>query len=206
MRWVKCPPVDTCRTHVDQASPALSNRVMAAVPRVLAAAMVSKPPVTSSNGLARRVSAIRAPAATTPPTATAAVIGSSHCWMLLTAGSAARSGDGICTHQVAVSATIHLTPAMIARAIPPSTPPAAAPVTVWSRCPAARQAGSINVLQCMVIPRWRRWCSRSATRHWWRSWPNRHRAEQLRANHRGARGHRSGSRRARGHRWCRAPR
>ena len=151
-RWVKWPPVETCRTHADQASPALSSSAMAVTPRVLAAATVSRPPVMSSSGLARRVSAIRAPAAITPPIATAAVIGSSHCWMRATAGSAARSGDGMRSHQVAVFSTIHRTPALIACAMLLSTSPAALAVTEWTALPTTRQAGSVKVLQCMAHP------------------------------------------------------
>ena len=77
-------------------------------------------------------------------------MGSSHCWMRVTAGSAARSGEGSRTHQVAVLTTIHRTPASIAWAIPLSTSPAAlAPDLIT--LPAA-QAGLVNGLQCMGYP------------------------------------------------------
>ena len=56
--------------------------------------MVASPDPTSISGFALRVRAIRAPATITPKTATAAAIGSIHCWRLFTAGSPARSETG----------------------------------------------------------------------------------------------------------------
>ena len=113
-RSVNCPPVDCCRIQVDQASPALSSRVTTATPIVDAAAIVTRPPVTSSSGLALRVMAIRAPAAIIPAAATAAATGSSHCCIRATAGSVARSGDPILIHQLAVFATVQRTPSLMA--------------------------------------------------------------------------------------------
>ncbi len=98
-------------------------------PRVIAAASASRPLETSSNGFARRVSAIRRPAAITPPMPMATVIGSSQAWMRVTAGSVARFGEGIWTHQVAVFTTIQRMPSPIAWAMPPRMPPVTAPVT-----------------------------------------------------------------------------
>ena len=116
---------------------------------MLAAARVSSPPVTSSSGLARRVSAIRAPAAITPATATAAVTGSSQRCIAAIAGSPARFGEGMRSHQVAVLATIHLTPSLTAWAIPLSTSPATLLVADLMRLPAT-QAGSVSGLQGMT--------------------------------------------------------
>ena len=67
------------------------------------------------SGFARRVSAIFPPAMISPSTATATVSGSIHCWSWPTAGSPDRSGDGTCTHQVAVWVTIQVIPDSIAR-------------------------------------------------------------------------------------------
>ncbi len=148
-RWVNWPPVEACRTHADQASPALSSTVAVARPRVLAAARASSPPVTSMSGLARRVSAIRAPAAMTPATATAVVTGSSQCCIALTAGSPDKLGEGIRSHQVAVLVTIHVTPSVTAWAIPLSTSPAALLAADLMRLPAT-QAGSVSGSQGMT--------------------------------------------------------
>ena len=92
----------------------MSSRVTTATPIVDAAAIVTRPPVTSSSGLALRVIAIRAPAAIIPAAATAAVTGSSHCCIRATAGSAARSGEPMPVHQLAVFATVHRTPSLTA--------------------------------------------------------------------------------------------
>ncbi len=101
-RWVNWPPVETWRIHADQASPAFSSSAGIATPRVATAARVTRPPVTSSSGTARRVIAIRAPAAMTLPAAMAAVTGSSQACSWEIAGSDVRSGDGMPIHNVAV--------------------------------------------------------------------------------------------------------
>ena len=151
-RWVNWPPVETCSTHADQASPALSSSVAAVTPSVLAAARVSRPPVTSSSGLARRVSAIRAPAAITPATATAAVTGSSHRWMCGDRGLAGqvRGGDpqppgGRVRHDPRDPVGDRL------RDAAQHVTGGAARSTDWITLPAT-QAGSVNGLQGMTSP------------------------------------------------------
>jgi hypothetical protein len=160
-RWVNWPPVETCKTHVDQASPAWSRSAGTMVPSVVTAARVSRPPVTSSSGLARRAITSRTPAAIIAATATVAVIGSSQDWIRVIAGSAARSGEGIRSHQVAVFVTVHRTPSVIAPARPDRTSDAAvdaAEVTAWDT---SAQAGSTRVSQCMAVTSRRRTgCSR----------------------------------------------
>ena len=206
-RWVKCPPVETCSTHADQASPALSSSVMAVTPSVLAAATVSRPPVTSSSGLARRVSAIRAPAAITPPTATAAVIGSSHCWMRgdrrlggqVGRGDPQPPGGGVLDDPPDPGGDRLRDPARArprprsrsptgSRSLPPGRP-------VRSRC-----------CKAWLTPRSGRSCSRSGKRWRWPSWPSCRRAGPPPASHRAARRPRSGWRPSRSSRRRRGPR
>ena len=140
-RAANCPPVDSCRTHEDQASPALSSSDGSTTPTAEVAAMTTSPAPTSISGFALRVRAIRPPAMITPSTATATASGRIHCWIWPTAGSPARSGDGTCTHQVRVCVTIQLTPDSTALAIPPSAPAAAVPATAPAALAATRHAG-----------------------------------------------------------------
>src|SRR5580704_1834303 len=163
-RWEKWQPVETCKIHADQASPALSISVGTTVPTVVAEARVSRPPVTSSSGLARRAITIRAPAAIVAPTATAAVIGRSQDWMRVIAGSAARSGDGIVTHQATVFVTVQRTPSLIAFARPDSTSDAAEDAADVTTRDTIAQAGSTRVSQCTAITVRGRSCSQAERR------------------------------------------
>ena len=104
------PPVDTCSTHEDQASPAFSSISGSSTPTADVAAMIARPEPTSISGFALRVTAIFPAAAIIASTATATVTGSSHRCSAPTAGSVARSGDGTLTHQSTVPATIQSTP------------------------------------------------------------------------------------------------
>ena len=83
----------------------------------------------------------------TPPIATAAATGSSHCWIRVTAGSAARLGEGSWIHQVAVFTTIHRLPAVTACATLFRTPPAMAPDAERTAGAMTAQAGSRIGLQ-----------------------------------------------------------
>ena len=94
--------------------------------------MVASPDPTSISGFALRVRAILAPATITPKTATAAAIGSIHCWRLFTAGSAARSGDGSLTHQLTLLAVTQATPEEMALAIELSASLATVPATAFT--------------------------------------------------------------------------
>ena len=126
-RWVNCPPVETCRTHADQASPALSSSVADdRAERCVAAARVSSPPVTSSSGFARRVIAIRAPGGDHPGDGDRG--GDRQQPLLHVRRRRARrpgSGRGSAATRWPCSSTIHRTPSVIAWAIPLSTSPVA---------------------------------------------------------------------------------
>ena len=111
-RAANCPPVDSCKTQEDQASPALSSSEGSSTPTAEVAAMTTSPEPTSISGFALRVSAIRPPAMITPSTATATASGRIHCWSWPTAGSPARSGEGTWTHQVRVWVTIQEHPGL----------------------------------------------------------------------------------------------
>ena len=93
-RAANWPPVEAVSTHDDQASPAFSSIVGSKTPNAEVAAMTARPEPTSISGFAFRVSAIFPAAAIIARTATATVIGISHCWRAPTAGSAVRLWEG----------------------------------------------------------------------------------------------------------------
>ena len=143
-RAANCPPADSCKTHEDQASPALSSSEGSSTPTAEVTAMTTSPEPTSISGSALRVSAIRPPAMITPRTATAIASGRIHCWSWPTAGCPARSGEGTWIHQVRVWVTIHDTPDSMAVAIPLSAPLAAVPVIAPTAWPATMQDGEMS--------------------------------------------------------------
>ncbi len=77
------------------------------------------------------------------------MIGSSHCWIRLTAGSVDRSGEGICTHHVAVFSTIQRMPPVIACAMPLRMSLVAPATADFTTLLTTKQAGSTRVLQGM---------------------------------------------------------